>query len=478
MRKRRRLCACLIAAVLSFGNPLAANGSATADCDRVPSGVETSDYALDFRVPPGLMPDPQFDGLPATLAVHRVQPVFPNGRCPGETTRAAVLIHGRTLTGPVVFDLQHPAPEGGTLSMQEALARKGIDTFAPSLLGYGHSTRFTAGLDDPANASLRSYAADGTCPYREGCDRTHNPVFPLDQQGTLLNVNPLGGTRREHSSNFRFARTDVWVRDIRQVIDDAIARAGPTGGTVTLIGYSLGALNVGRTLSAPGGAKVDRVVFMSPFFGGPTEETPPPEGFATFPLTVNAVGEGGFLMPPGRDSVCTGHVVDGAREQRAAQILDQDPLAAGWGGNVAGQPSGLVRSPTFSSYGWNTDVAARLTIPTLVIQGIDDIVLPGGVQNARSLYGALPTSMTNKVLVEVGCASHDMVVEGCSGARCAPASGTPYGGTPGWPWAGPHATLAAALIEWIESGTFNGAGSGRFSVDDSGVVSGQGRPAR
>ena len=245
MRKRRRLCACLIAAVLSFGNPLAANGSATADCDHVPSGVETSDDALDFRVPPGLMPDPQFDGLPATLAVHRVQPVFPNGRCPGETTRAAVLIHGRTLTGPVVFDLQHPAPEGGTLSMQEALARKGIDTFAPSLLGYGHSTRFTAGLDDPANASLRSYAADGTCPYREGCDRTHNPVFPLDQQGTLLNANPLGGTRREHSSNFRFARTDVWVRDIRQVIDDAIARAGPTGGTVTLIGYSLGALMLG-----------------------------------------------------------------------------------------------------------------------------------------------------------------------------------------------------------------------------------------
>jgi hypothetical protein len=99
------------------------------------------------------MPDPQFDGLPAKLAVHRVQPAYPNGRCPGQATRAAVLIHGRTLTGPVVFDLRQPAPEGGTLSTQEALARAGIDTFAPSLLGYGQSTTFATGLDDPGNAS-------------------------------------------------------------------------------------------------------------------------------------------------------------------------------------------------------------------------------------------------------------------------------------------------------------------------------------
>jgi hypothetical protein len=79
--------------------------------------------------------------------------------------------------------------------------------------------------------------------------------------------------------------------------------------------------------------------------------------------------------------------------------------------------------------------------------------------------------MTNKVLVQVECASHALPFEGCAGARCTPASGTPYGGKPGAPWAGPHATLKAALIEWIESGTFNGAASGRFVVDASGVAS-------
>ncbi|MCX5380323.1 hypothetical protein [Streptomyces sp. NBC_00091] len=209
----------------------------------------------------------------------------------------------------MTFDVRHPAPEGGTLSVQKALARAGIDTFAPSLLGYGHSTRFGDGLNDPANASLRPCLPDGTCPHPEGCDRTHNPVIsPLDQQGTLLLTNPLGGERRAHSSSVRFARTDVWVRDIRQVIDDAIARAKPTDGKVALVGQSLGGQRVGRTLYAanpvlPGStdtiAKVNRVVSLSSAFGGPTEETTPPGGFATFPLSLNP-RPGPSVLPPER----------------------------------------------------------------------------------------------------------------------------------------------------------------------------------
>lgn len=60
--------------------------------------------------------------------------------------------------------------------------------------------------------------------------------------------------------------------------------------------------------------------------------------------------------------------------------------------------------------------------------------------------------------------------EGCSGPRCTPQSGTPYGGRPGRPWAGPHATVQAAVIEWIKDGTFNWAKNGRFTVNESGVV--------
>jgi hypothetical protein len=43
------------------------------------TGVATEDYWLRFRVPPGLMPDPQFDGRRARIQVHRVRPVYAHG---------------------------------------------------------------------------------------------------------------------------------------------------------------------------------------------------------------------------------------------------------------------------------------------------------------------------------------------------------------------------------------------------------------
>src|SRR5262245_25221854 len=73
-------------------------------CDMEPTDVETSDYFLNFNVRPGLMPDPQFDGKPAQLHVHRVRPVYKHGKCSGVPNRAVVLIHGRTVTGPVIFN--------------------------------------------------------------------------------------------------------------------------------------------------------------------------------------------------------------------------------------------------------------------------------------------------------------------------------------------------------------------------------------
>ncbi|WP_166663250.1 alpha/beta fold hydrolase [Streptomyces sp. KS 21] len=448
-------------------------------CDEVPTGVAVRDHWLRFRVPPGLMPDPQFDGRPARLQVHRVSPVYANGKCRSVPNRAAVLIHGGTTTGPPVFDLRQPATGGGELSVQKALARAGVDTFAPSLIGFGRSTHFENGLNDPGNASLRPYNADGTCPHPEGCDRTHVP-FPLDQQGTLLLTNPLGGERRAHSSNVRFARVDTFVRDIRQVIDDAIARSKPTDGKVTLLGWSFGGQLAARTLYAanpvlPGSAgyiaKVNRVVFLSSAFGFPTEETPPPTGFATFPLRVNDPSSAAaplWRMPPAREAACTGHVVPGSQEQFQSQLLEQETVGREWGGTDPNNPTGLTRSPVFSSYGWNTTVAGQLTTPSLVIQGFEDTVAPPA--NAPNIYNALPASMTNKVLVQIQCASHALLIEGCSDQRCTPASGTPYGGRPGEPWAGPHATLKAALIEWIKSGTFNGAAKGQFTVDASGVA--------
>lgn len=468
----------VLGTLVQGGVAVAADRAGHPRCDRTPTGVAVEHHWLRFRVPNGLMPDDRFDGRRARLHVQRVRPVYEHGRCKKVPRRAAVLVHGRRVTGPVQFDVRHPATGGGELSMQRSLAAAGIDTFAPSLLGYGRSTRFPDGLDDPGNASLRPYEADGSCRYPEGCDRTHNPIFPLDQQGRLLLTNPLGGERRPHSSHTRFARTDVWVRDIRQVIDHAIARARPTGGKVTLVGYSLGGVHVGRTLYAdnpvlPGAAatiaKVNRVVFVSSLYGFPTEETTPPTGFATFPLTLSGRPTP-TTLPPDREAACTGRVTPGATDRLWEQILEHDPIGARWGGDDPARPTGLNRLPTFSTYGWNDAVAGQLTPPTLVVHGLDDRDPAAPPANSSAIYAALPAAMTNKVLVQIQCATHELLLEGCGGARCTPDSGTPYGARPGEPWAGPHATLKAAIAEWIRRGTFDGASSGRFVVDESGVA--------
>ena len=471
-------CICLI-----LGGIFTATASITSradDCDVVPTDIETTDYWLYFTLPAGLMPDKQFDDRPARIQVHRVRPVY-RQKCAEVTNRAAVLIHGRTLTGPVTFDTKYPAPRGGTLSVQEALARAGIDTFAPSLLGYGQSTTFKEGLDDPANASLKPFEGPD-CLHPEGCDLTHNPVFVLDQQGSLLLDNPLNGKRQKHSSMTRFAGTDVWVRDIGQVIDDVIARAHPMDGKVALIGYSLGSMRIGRALDAakyPGiVAKVNRAAFLSPVFflapnvQAPTEEVAPLTGFVTFPLSL--VERSHFLaadtLPPARAAACAGYEVAGRKAHQWAQLMADD-LGRDWGGSEKQSPAGLLRSPTFSSYGWNSAVAGQLIPPTLVMQGIDDATAPAGFANATAIYNALPASMSSKVLVELDCATHGMMFEGCSNAaRCAPSMGTPYGGEPGRPWAGAHSTVQSALIEWITHETFDGNSSGKFIVDSSGIA--------
>jgi pimeloyl-ACP methyl ester carboxylesterase len=213
------------------------------------------------------------------------------------------------------------------------------------------------------------------------------------------------------------------------------------------------------------------VVFLNSLFGGPTEE-PDPFGRPTFPLTLNdrSGSDALWLMPT---APCDGQIIPGTQEQVWKQTMEHETVGREWGGTDPTRPDGLNRAPTFSGYGWNPRVAGQLSTPTLVMQGLKDGVLPPptGPGTGQAIYDALPGPwMTNKVLVQVECASHALLWEGCAGARCTPAPGTtPYGGPA--PWAGPHVTLKAALSEWIKSGTFNGAANGSFKVNESGVAS-------
>ena len=224
------------------------------------------------------------------------------------------------------------------------------------------------------------------------------------------------------------------------------------------------------------------MVFLNSLFfaGGPKDEPPSITG-PTFPLTLNdRLGSdanwqmntealGGCWEKEG----CTGHIIPGIQQQVWCQTLKLDSKGSTWGGRP-GLPTGLNRSPTFVGYGWNNVVAQQLEIPTLVMQGLNDTGVPTGTPGtAQTMYKNL--AATDKVLVLVECASHALPWEGCSGTRCTPTMGTPYGDPP-WggaaPWAGPHATLKAALIEWIKEETFSGEPRGSWTINQSGVASG------
>ena len=119
------LCACLSVAGSGLTGAAAAEPPSRPECDVVPTGVASRDHWLHFKLPPGLMPDAQFEGRPAKLQVHRVRPVYAHGKCAGVRSRAAVLIHGRTVPGPAVFDLRDPVTGGGELSVDEGLRGQG-----------------------------------------------------------------------------------------------------------------------------------------------------------------------------------------------------------------------------------------------------------------------------------------------------------------------------------------------------------------
>jgi pimeloyl-ACP methyl ester carboxylesterase len=483
-------------------------------CDREPTGVETEDYWLDFLTEN--MPDPNLNNLAAQMRVHRAKPVYANGKCPGVPNLAVVLIHGRGIPGSVVFDLRHcpdenpecnleDPEESGTISMQVSLAKAGIESFAPDLLGYGLSSRLV--LDDPHNDGSCSYKnVDGVCtftdppvtdPEKKGecCDNTRSAqVFPLNQQARYLGdvpgnttvdglgVNPLEGVKYKHLSSKYFSRPDVWARNIIQVIDDAIAKSEPRGGKVVLLGYSFGGPSVARTLYLLGDdadRKIRRVVFMSALFNRfvgipgdvnlPTQEEDlsDTELSTSFPLTLFRLT--GWPGVGARQNFCTGRVISNVTEEFWGQVKALDSLGAEWGGSDPDNPTGLLRGPTFTNYGFNPSVVATFTLPTLILQGAEDGTVPRA--NADNIFNSL-TSISNKVLVQVECSGHQFPLEGCSLARCddGDPNTTPYG-QDSQIWAGPYSTVAAALIEWIKYGTFDGSECGQFNVNPSGVVS-------
>jgi fermentation-respiration switch protein FrsA (DUF1100 family) len=81
-------------------------------------------------------------------------------------------------------------------------------------------------------------------------------------------------------------------------------------------------------------------------------------------------------------------------------MLASDPVGATWG-------TGVRRAPSTTTWGWNRATVGAMTTPTLIVAAaLDKQVSPDRV---RLLYDDL--GAPDKVLVDLGCASHNAMWE-------------------------------------------------------------------
>ena len=435
-------------------------GDATVEIHCRPAEVKRSDYYLDYTT--SNMPDPQFNDLPAQLDIHRVTPIF-SKTCPDiSPIRAIVLVPGRTVPGTAAFDLQYQ-----DYSLMERLALHGIDAYAVNFLGFGFSALKNGNpLDEPCNASLPpcSVPPGGSCTPTATCDCQNTTLLTqnkMDQQGSTryLNPNPLTA-RCAHLNDIKkhFDRVTNEGAQLDVVIDDVLAKTGLE--RAHLLGYSAGGHAVGKYLGddVSRQSKIAGVIFLdSSGFGGIAGLDEPLLPITTWPLglidrtDVMANFNLGGTPCPGQQDPAIGDAIWTA-------IKSRDPIGPGWG------PSdGLSRYPIVSRFLWNPTVASRIEVPALHIHGLKDNVVPpvrgqeiwsssplqipevactsdadcdAPKYACRSFPSPARCRLNNRILVQLDCASHALVWEGCTGENCA----------------APHRIVQKRVVDWVFTG--------------------------
>jgi len=136
-----------------------------------------------------------------------------------------------------------------------------------------------------------------------------------------------------------------------------------------------------------------------------------------------------FLANWDRQVGCPGQYEPAVAEAVWTEMLASDPVGSTWG-------PGVRRAPATTTWGWTTAVVARTTIPTLLFAGVHDKQVP--IDRVRTLYEDLGAS--DKVFVDLACASHNAM------------------------WESNHRLMFRASLEWLESGTVDGARSGMLRL--------------
>lgn len=313
---------------------------------------------------------------------------FREGALPDPPTdRVVLFVHGAGTPAEVAFDVPHT-----DYSWMAYLANAGFVVYAMDLSGYGRSVR-PAPMNDPCNLSP-------------------------DQQKQFIPALMPAPCAASYPGQLTTIESD-W-HDIDAVVDHI--RAARKVERVSLIGWSLGGPRAGG-YAAQHPEKVHRLVLLSPAYNRDGRSAPPPLP-APGPV-FNTQSRADFDANWDRQVACPNQFDPSVRDVVWSNMLASDPVGAKW-------VSGVRRAPSTTTWGWNAETIGRVTTPTLMVAAaLDRQVPPDRVKAAFSDLGA-----TDKVLLDLGCASHNAL------------------------WEANHLLLFAASREWLMSGTVNGTRNG------------------
>jgi pimeloyl-ACP methyl ester carboxylesterase len=301
--------------------------------------------------------------------------------------RVVLFVHGAGTPAEVAFDVPYQ-----DYSWMEFLARAGFDVFAMDTTGYGRSTR-PASMNDPCNLATDRQAGFVAAPC--------SPNYPYQLTTMQSDWDDVG------------AAID-YVRALRHV------------DKVNLVAWSLGGPRAGG-YAGQHPDKVSRLVLLAPAYNRNTSANAPKLPADGVP--VNTQSRQDFVTNWDRQVGCAEQYDPATSDAVWRSMLDSDPVGATWS-------TGVRRAPNTTVWGWTPSLVGKTSIPTLMVAGVHDKqVPPARVQDLYADLGA-----TNKVFIDLACASHNAM------------------------WEKNHLLLFRASLEWLTSGTVNGQQSGQIKM--------------
>ena len=305
--------------------------------------------------------------------------------------RVVLFVHGAGTPAEVAFDVPT-----GDYSWMAFLAKNGFDAFSMDTTGYGRSTR-PAPMNDPCNLAGEQQKQFMPALIPAPCQ----PAYP----GQLTTI------------------ASDW-NDIDAVVDHI--RKLRNVQKVSLVAWSLGGPRAGG-YAAQHPDKVHRLVLLAPAYNRDAAASAP--ALPRPGVVFNTQSRSEFDANWDRQIGCDNQVDPKVREVVWAEMIASDPAGAKWG-------TGVRRAPSTTTWGFNKAMISAMQTPTLMIAGAHDKqVTPERVRIAFDDLGS-----GNKVLIDLGCASHNAM------------------------WESNHLALFNASLEFLKEGTVNGQRNGALRM--------------